>query len=51
MTVKVIPRLSQTLKLPTNDRIPYEMEISKDRVCTKLQEKINIGKKKTFLSE
>lgn len=48
MTIKMIPRLSQALKLPKNNCISYEDEISNDRVCIKLQKKMNIGKGKTF---
>ncbi|VVC43185.1 Dynein heavy chain, domain-2,Dynein heavy chain domain,Dynein heavy chain, domain-1,Dynein heavy chain, P- [Cinara cedri] len=43
MTIKVIPRLSYSLKLSKNNLIPYENEISKNWICIKLQEKNNIA--------
>lgn len=48
MTIKVIPRLSYSLKLSKNNLIPYEDEISRDWICIKLQEKNNIGKNNFF---
>lgn len=49
MTVKVIPKLSHSLNLTETKCVPYEDEISKDWVCTKLQEKNNIGENSVML--
>jgi len=49
MTVRPVPRLSRTFKLPENNRSSYGDEISKDRVCVRLQENINTGTCTTFV--
>lgn len=44
LSIKLLPRLGYSLKLSKTNLISYEDEISRDWVCTKLQEKNNIGK-------
>lgn len=50
MTVKVIPKLNHSLNLSNTKCVPYEDEISKDWICTKLQEKNNIGENGIMLA-
>lgn len=46
MTIEKMPKLCYSLNLLKNNQMSYDNEISKDWICIKLQEKINLGKRK-----